>query len=165
LGWLRRWWRWRFRSRYDRATLLSLARDRSERWSSAPPLAKPASLSREDQYLSEGHLHVAERNRQWNAGHVAQSWSENLILEKYYAPVLDTPSYESKTGHRWPDAQRADGQRRFQAMQPPPAPYVSLADVAEGKHFIRLWPPTAFWTLVAVAITALLAVSVAADRR
>jgi hypothetical protein len=155
----------RFRSRYDAATLLSLARERSRQWGIAPPVNKPASLSREDQYLSEGHLHVAERNRQWSTGNILASWSENVILEKYYAPVLDTPSYQSKTGHRWPDAQRADGQQRFQSAPRPAAPYVSLADVAEGKHFIRIWPRTAFWTLVALAIAGLLAITFVADRR
>ena len=35
------------------------------------------------------------------------AWFENRILEKYFAPVLDTPSYVSRTGHRWPPAQRA----------------------------------------------------------
>ena len=38
---------------------------------------------------------------------------ENLILEKYYAPVLDTPSYVSAQGHRWPASQRADAEARI----------------------------------------------------
>ena len=54
--------------------------------------------------MSEGLLHVQERNRRWEAGDIRAAWSENLILEKYYAPVLDTPSYISRTGHRWPAA-------------------------------------------------------------
>ena len=34
---------------------------------------------------------------------IASAWKENLILEKFYAPVLDAGSPDS----RWPDEQRA----------------------------------------------------------
>ena len=39
---------------------------------------------------------------------VAEAWRENLILERYFAPVLDTPTYASPHGNRWPPEQRAD---------------------------------------------------------
>ena len=96
----------RFRSRYDAPTLLSIGQDRLALWKDHP-IERPRSRSRGDQYMSEGLLHVQERNRRWEAGDMSAAWSENFILEKYYAPVLDTPLYISRTGHRWPADQRA----------------------------------------------------------
>ena len=101
-----------FRSIYSAGELEALARDRVREWATNPPVARPPRLSREDQYMSEGLLHVQERNRRWGAGEVTEAWFENRILEKYFPPVLDTPSYISKTGLRWPSEQRADGERR-----------------------------------------------------
>jgi hypothetical protein len=101
-----------FRSIYTAEELAGLARDRASRWASNPPIERPARLSREDQYMSEGLLHVQERNRQWDGGQASAAWFENRILETYFTPVLDTPSYISRTGLRWPAEQRADAQRR-----------------------------------------------------
>ncbi len=100
-----------FTSRYTREGLDSLAADRTVRWATAPPVVL-RRMSREDQYMSEGVVHVQERNRLWSAGDAAGAWHENLILERFYAPVLDTPSYVSRTGHRWPPEQRADAEAR-----------------------------------------------------
>jgi hypothetical protein len=86
------------------------------------------TLAREDQYRSEGEAHVRARNGAWERGDVATAWGENLVLERYYAPVLDTPSHISKTGHRWHPDHRADAERRFQALAAPP-PFVSAAAV------------------------------------
>lgn len=152
-----------FRSRYDAATLIALSRARTDAWRVNPPLTRPRSLSREDQYQSEGHLHVAERNRQWSAGNYQASWSENLVLEKYYAPVLDAPSFLSKTGHRWPDAQRTDGEQRVRGLAS--AQYVSMADATAGKHFIRAWPRSTFWMITLAAVAAILGVTISFDRR
>ena len=85
------------------------------------------------------------------------AWSENLILEKYYAPVLDTPSYISKTGHRWPAGQRTDAELRIVAAPGSSDSYESRADATEGRHFIRVWPPVAFWIIVVVSLSGLLA--------
>ena len=132
----------RFRSRYDSASLLTLARDRGERWRSVPPLKTPPSLSREDQYLSEGLLHVTERNNRWKAGDYTAAWFENRIIETYYPPLLTIWNGEL----RWPDGQRKDGEQRYRgAGSPSASTYVSRADVAEGKQFIRLWPTLAVW--------------------
>ena len=84
-----------FMSRYDAATLTTLAGDRAVRWRTAAPTVR--ALSREDQYLSEGILHVHERNRRWTAGNYAAAWHENQILERYYDPVLDV-TYPQRTG-------------------------------------------------------------------
>lgn len=156
----------RFRSRYDAPTLISIGEDRLALWKSDPPIERPRSRSREDQYMSEGHLHVQERNRRWEAGDIPAAWFENLILEKYYAPVLDTPSYLSRTGHRWPDAQRADAQQRLGAApSASPRSFESLADAAEGRHFIRTWSPLAFWIVVTLAVCGIVAVAFVLDRR
>jgi hypothetical protein len=154
-----------FRSRYDAATLAKIAQERSIEWKAHPPLQRPPSRSREDQYQSEGHLHVQERNEQWAAGNISAAWYENQILEKYYAPVLDSPSYLSATGHRWPEAQRLDAVRRLEANGAADGgPYESLADAAEGRHFIRLWPKAGFWTVVALLVLAMSGIAFRIDR-
>jgi hypothetical protein len=98
-------------SRYDRATLTALARDRADRWRADPPTVL-RRLSREDQYMDEGLWHIRRRNDAWTAGVFFIARRENRILEEFFAPVLDAPSYVSKSGHRWPPEQRADAERR-----------------------------------------------------
>jgi VanZ family protein len=145
-----------FRSRYDADELRRIAEQRAIAWKASPPLARPASRSREDQYQSEGHQHVQERNRQWAAGNITAAWYENQILETFYTPVLDTPSYLSKTGHRWPAEQRADAQQRHESAGASASrSYESLADAAEGRHFIRTWPPVVFWAIVGLVVVGL----------
>jgi hypothetical protein len=155
----------RFRSRYDAATLLRISDQRAAEWKANPPIDRPRSRSREDQYMSEGLLHVQERNRRWDAGDLRGAWSENLILEKYYAPVLDAPSYISKTGLRWPPAQREDAEQRLRAAPPATMRYDSRADAAEGRHFIRVWSPVLFWLAVIVSLTAILLTCIWSDQR
>ncbi len=116
-----------FRSRYSAATLQTLSAERAARWAVDPPLVR-RTLTREDQYRSEGEAHVRARNTAWDAGDVTVAWKENLILEKYYAPVLDTPSHLSATGHRWHPDHRADAERRVQ-NNTAAAPFVSAAAV------------------------------------
>jgi hypothetical protein len=100
-----------FRARYSASQLRELSRDRAERWAVDPPVVL-RRLSREDQYLSEGLWHVQQRNAAWDAGELAVAWRENLILETFYAPVLDAPTREGSEGHRWPAEQRADIEQR-----------------------------------------------------
>jgi hypothetical protein len=146
----------RFRSRYDAATLARISQDRLVTWKAEPPIERPRSRSREDQYMSEGLLHVHERNRRWEAGDMAAAWSENLILEKHYAPVLDTPSYISRTGHRWPAEQRADAEQRLGSARSATGSFESRADVAEGRHFLRTWSPAVFWVVVLLGVSIIL---------
>jgi hypothetical protein len=157
----------RFRSRYDAATLQALGQERLAIWKASPPLQRPDRRSREDQYMSEGLLHVQERNQQWAAGNLATAWRENLILEKFYAPVLDTPSYVSPTGHRWPGSQRDDAAGRLGQL-PQSArteAHESMADAGgERRHFIRTWSKPLFWSAVAPFVCAMLAASFAVDR-
>ena len=103
--------------------------------------------------MSEGVTHVQERNEQLTAGDVAAAWRENRILEKYYAPVLDTPSYVSRTGHRWSPGQRADIEARLPAAQSTAVTYVSAAN----PYPIYPWRPARFWAVALALAAAVLA--------
>ena len=100
-----------FVSRYTPAQLAGLARERSVQWQARPPVAL-RRVSREDQYLSEGLWHVQRRNEAWKNEDLAVAWRENLILEKFFAPVLDAQTYASATPQRWPPEQRAEAASR-----------------------------------------------------
>jgi hypothetical protein len=147
-----------FLSRYRAGDLARLAADREASWRLRPPPLEIPRLSREDQYLTEGIEHVMERNRLWSAGDPAGAWHENRILEKYFAPVIDVPSYHSRAGHRWPDAQQqqasaaAAAGRRAYASRSNPAP-------------VYTWPRVAFWAAVASAVGLMLAAAVRLDRQ
>jgi VanZ family protein len=133
-----------FWSRYN-ATQLDLASsDRAIRWSTAPP-TRLRRLSREDQYLSEALWHVQERNRAWGAGDPFTAWRENLILERFFAPVLDTPTYASRVPPRWAQQQRDDTAARVGSD---PGIYISRA----APYPIYAWSPVVFWSAVAVVI-------------
>ena len=116
-----------FRSRYSPDRLDALAADRTTRWALEPPLVR-RTLAREDQYRSEGEAHIRARNTAWDQGNVSTAWHENLILERYYAPVLDTPSHISPPGHRWHPDHRADAKARL-GNEIAAAPFVSAAAV------------------------------------
>ena len=129
-----------FLSRFTPQSLADAARDRDTRWAVAPPLVRPDRLSREDQYTTEGVQHVQARNTAFGAGDAVTAWHENRILEGAFAPVLDTPSYLSRTGHRWSAAQRADAEARAGA---------AVLQPFESRAFpypLYLWPPAALWT-------------------
>ncbi len=130
-----------FRSRYTTGELAALGEARARTWSATPPMTW-SRLSREDQYFSEGVAHVQRRNQTWQEGNVLASRHENLILERYYAPVLDTPSYLSATGHRWPPLQRADAESRVG-----PGFMIYVSDAID--YPILIWPKWAFWSVAA----------------
>jgi hypothetical protein len=137
----------RFDSRYTAPQLDALAAERAAAWRADPPLVRPPRFSREDQYMTEGLQHVQARNTAWDAGDALGAWRENLILERYFAPVLDTPSYVARAGHRWPAAQRLDAERRAQG---------SDAQRFESRAYpyrLLLWPPAALWS-TALALAA-----------
>ena len=137
-----------FRSRYTAEELTALGEARARTWKVDPPVTW-SRLSREDQYFSEGLSHVQRRNEMWGEGNVMASRHENLILEKYYAPVLDTPSYVSATGLRWPPEQRADAESRIG-----PGFMIYVSDALPSPIFI--WPKWMFWSIVAVVVLAML---------
>ena len=137
-----------FWSRYDTAALMSASTDRAIRWPTDPPI-QLHPLSREDQYLSEGLWHIQERNRAWGAGDPFTAWRENFLLERFFAPVLDTPTYASRVPVRWPPQQRDDTAARVGAD---PGIYISRA----APYPIYAWSPVAFWSVVALVIAAVI---------
>lgn len=143
----------RFRSHYSAERLDELQRDRTERWRSDPP-RQLKRLSREDQYLDEGLWHVRARN----GGDGIDAWRENLILERFYVPVLDTSTYASPKGNRWSAEQRANMAARVDTNA---APYVSGAE----PYPIVTWSHTMFWMVVGIVTLACLATSMFGKRQ
>jgi VanZ family protein len=94
-----------FRSRYPAARLLAFQAARLQQWQNSPPTTL-RRYSREDQYLAEALWHVQRRNEADSEGGIWAQWKENLILEKYFAPALDVPTYATPEGARWPREQR-----------------------------------------------------------
>lgn len=135
----------RFKSHYSRERLEALQRDRAVRWQTHPPVGIPR-LSREDQYLDEGIARVRRRNM----AEPVEAWNENRILELFYAPVLDSPTYASPTGHRWPAEQLAN----VRAMVP--ASTEMFTSTGEAQP-IMTWPQSTFWAIV-IAVALLLVV-------
>jgi hypothetical protein len=146
-----------FKSRYHDEQLRALASDRAQRWRQNPPLTF-RRISREDQYMDEGLWHVRHRNDAWAAADHATAWKENRILEEFFAPVLDTPSYVSSTGHRWHPDQRATGE---QAAAGTAASYVSRAEPLP----LFTWSKTLFWSAVAALAAALYGLGWLGERR
>ncbi|MBY0495255.1 MAG: VanZ family protein [Cyanobacteria bacterium] len=142
----------KFKSHYSAARLNELQLDRAARWKTAPPIAI-RRLSREDQYLDEGLWHVRRRN----GAEVDEAWRENLILERFFVPVLDLPTYASPNGNRWPPEQRADFGARANAA----ASFVSTAE----SYPLVAWPRTAYWIVVLVIAAILVLVPRALSRR
>lgn len=134
----------RFDSQHTVEALNRLQADRAARWRVTPPIGI-RRLSREDQYLDEALWHVRERNRRWEAGDIAAAWHENLILERFFVPVLDSTTYASPGGTRWPPEHRADAQRRITLSNPPP--FVSAA----APRSIYAWSKPWYWSVVAAA--------------
>jgi len=120
------------------SALPALAEAKRADWQIHPPPLALQRVSREDQYMTEGVTHVQRRNEMLAANDVKGAWMENLILEKYYAPVLDTPSYVSRTGHRWSAEQRASVSSRAAGSDPS---YVSTAN----PYPIVAWSRGLFW--------------------
>ena len=137
-----------FRSRYSAAALRAVSDSRAAHWQVQPPLTW-SRYSREDQYLTEGIAHVRRRNQRWDEGNVLAARHENLILEKYYAPVLDTPTYIAATPHRWPADQRTAAERVH-------GPGFMIYESDALDYLIVTWPPAVYWLVVTAAILLIL---------
>jgi hypothetical protein len=147
----------RFKSRYTGDRLAAEARDRSERWRRAPPTAL-VRLSREDQYMDEGLWHIRRRNESWQANDFAAASGENRILETFFAPVLDTPSYAAPGISRWTAAQREEAERRRPVDG---ADYVSHAE----PYPLFVWPRASFWLAALACVAAPVLGGISWDRR
>lgn len=133
-----------FLSRYSAAELLEASRDRATTWQVDPP-RELHRLSIEDHYLAEGVWHVQRRNEVEDMQRV---WHENLILEKYFHPVLEFPTYSTPGGAKWVPEQRANNAA---AVGTQAQPYVSTAN----PYPIYTWNRTLFWLGVGAVIAAL----------
>jgi hypothetical protein len=142
-----------FFSRYSPLELLDASRDRAARWGTDPPRVL-RRLSFEDHYLAEGLWHIQRRNEGDDAW---MSWHENRILEKYFGPVLEFPSYSTPSGARWSDEQRTN--MAAEAAKDP-RPYTSAAH----PYPIYLWTRPLFWGAMALVIAALVLAWLAPDR-
>ena len=107
--------------------------------------------------MTEGVTHVQRRNELLAANDVKGAWMENLILEKYYAPVLDTPSYVSRTGHRWSAEQRSSVELRAAGSDPA---YVSTAN----PYPIFAWSRVFFWLASGAAAAVVWVATVLTER-
>jgi VanZ family protein len=139
-----------FRSRYTADELLTLSANRAATWRVTPPPTTLQRFSREDQYLAEALWHVRARNDAWDAD-VGRAWGENRVLEKFFGPVLDVRSYLTPAGVKWPDAQRADAQRRVGR-----APRAAFESHAGPANFVLPWPRQPFWAAVMVLVVGLI---------
>ena len=137
-----------FKSRWSESELERLATAKRDEWRTHPPPLVLQRVSREDQYMTEGVTHVQKRNELLAANDPKGAWMENLILEKYFAPVLDTPSYVSRTGHRWSAEQRQSVQTLAAGGDPS---YVSRAN----PYPIYTWSRAVFW-LGSIALAAVM---------
>jgi hypothetical protein len=148
-----------FTSRYTKETLERLDVEKREEWRVTPLPLTLHRVSREDQYMTEGVVHVQERNEQWASGHGLAAWCENRILEKYFGSVADAPSYVSRTGHRWSAEQRDQAAARASAeaggSQTSPSPAVSCVSKAY-PYPIYPWSKPIFWGIVAALTVAIL---------
>jgi hypothetical protein len=133
-----------FLSRFSAQELHTASRDRAVRWQSAPP-RELRRTSIEDQYLAEAAWHVQRRNEVEDAQRV---WHENLILEKYFGPALDFPTYVTGTGARWPVEQRANAEAQAGTES---RVYRSSAN----PYPIYTWSPVLFWIAVMTAVAIL----------
>ena len=136
-----------FKSHYNPGQLRALAADRADRWRTDPPIVLKR-LSREDQYLDEGLWHIRERNRRWEAGDYEAAFRENEILERYFAPVIDTKSYAAPETSRWPPEQKADARQRASG---------GIAFISEAEPYpILATPRWQFWAAVLTFTAAML---------
>ena len=84
-------------------------------------------------------LHIRRRNACW-ALNGRTAWRENVILEKFYGPVLDTPAWDTPEASRWPPEQRTDLARRIGTV---PLRGPCNPEVPEPWRF--LWSPRWLW--------------------
>jgi hypothetical protein len=92
---------------------------------------------------------VRERNERWDAGEITAAWRENLILERFFVPVLDRPTYASRDGNRWSPEQRADAQARADRA-------AGFESVAEPYPILN-WNRMLYWMVVGGLIALLAA--------
>ena len=149
-----------FRSRFSDARLRELGIERLREWGGGPPPVV-GRYGREDQYEAEALWHVRRRNfgmdpdRKGDPTELDIAWHENQILERHFKAVLDAASAGGAAGrvpgHRLAPEQLADVDARRAHAQ---TRFVSDAEAMP----IYVWPPTAFWAVVAALAVAVMGI-------
>lgn len=137
-------------SRFSVEDLRSASIDRGERWKNTPPV-ELRRLSREDQYLAEGIWHIQQRSIAFRNGDPRTALKENQILETWFAPVLDFPTYLTPETERWSPEQKAAVAEK---VVPGAEPFISDASPIP----IYTWSRAAF-AIAASVLVLLFAVS------
>jgi len=138
-----------FRSWHAPGELAAVSAERAELWRERPP-GRPAPLSREDYFLTEGTWRVTARNAALERGDLTAAWLENLLLEAHYGPVLDLDATRTGEPHRWPAWKRTE----VEAGRPRPDPLPYASPVL--AHRIHTWTGReAFWVGVLMLASAL----------
>lgn len=143
-----------FHSHYTADELLALQGDRARKWSSDPPRVL-RRLSQEDQYLDEGIWHIRRRN----VTEPFEAFNENLILERFFAPVLDIPTYAAPAPSRWPPEQRRAVETAIVGAE-----RATLVSTAEPYPIVT-WPRATYWAIVAAVAVLFVVMPMFAIRR
>ena len=141
----------RFRSYFGLERLLELRDERAREWALRPPGPLPL-LGVEDFFRTEAGWHVQHRNASLERGDAFHAWKENLILETYYAPFLDTRPPGREGSFRLSPGERDDLARRRPRRDP--VPYESPA--LRERIVVRPTKPV-LWALVGAGVAAALA--------
>jgi hypothetical protein len=128
-----------FRSHFTPAQLERLAVVREDAWRRQAPGPMPL-ISREDQYLTEAGWHIQRRNGLMSERDPGSAWKENLIVEKFFAPVLTFAMPDT----RWPPDLKAAAAQAVSADDV----YFSHAE----PYPIYTWPPMLLWLVVAAIV-------------
>lgn len=147
----------RFRSFFDEAELRRLAADRARRWAVDPPTGL-VPWAPEDYYLTEAGWHANHRNERMRAGDATLALQANRILERYYDPFLDLPSFRGAGRHRLPPATVRE--LEAEALDVDPLGYTS--PVLAGRIWTR--PPKRPF-LATLAVSALVLIAAGRARR
>jgi hypothetical protein len=85
-------------------------------------------------------------------------WHENLILEKYFAPVLDFPTYSTGDGAKWPAEQRANAEAQAGSD-------ASVYRSTANPYPIYTWSPLLVWLSVTAVIATMFLAAIVPGRR
>jgi len=141
-----------FRSTYDQKTLLEFAHTRMYLPENQiqPLRTQPvqnnhmtmakllAMWCKEDFYKTEAEFHCGERNRALQQNKYKKAYYEDLILEKYYLPLIKDSSF------RWDETRRSEIRKQAKKSYPEPAPYVSPV----LSHYWTFIEHTALWAII-----------------
>jgi hypothetical protein len=133
-----------FLSRFSAEDLRPASIDRGQRWKNMPPI-ELRRLSREDQYLAEGIWHIQARSVAFREGDLRTAFEENQILETWFAPVLDFPTYLTPETERWPPERKEAVAEKVVRR---PEPFISAASPIP----IYTWSRTGFAIAASVLV-------------